>query len=253
MERMDHPEGNYRFLATTTAAPFSAGVAAAAGYEIVHAVLRRPLPFREGFDLVARHLSSQGRPRAALCAVELRGSAPYTPEQWTAPDGFNERYRSLLREWGLFVNGFCPVARTNVVPIVRPPAEQVLHAFSYTIPVAPSTGSGPADAPPTFVASGAPEAQSMWASPAPTPERLLSSLDAVGSAIVALGLSWDDATVLDVYCPDGITAALAQATLERVGQAARHGLHWFFSRTPLLGPFLELDARGVRRELQVAT
>ena len=247
MELRDHAEGGYRFLATSPEAPYSAGVVALPGYEIVHAVVRRHVPVTEGFALIERHLRSLGRPRTALCGMELRGGVPYTPEEWIAPDGFNAAYRSVLRDWGLFMDGFPAVARTNVVPVVAPPPEQVLHAFSYTVP-APSESDGSGA---TFVSSGAPEAQAMWESAADVDERLLISLDAIGRAVVALGRSWGDATTVDVYVREGISTSLAAAALRAIGEAARHGLHWYLAKTPLLGPYLECDARGVRREVQI--
>lgn len=243
----EHLAGGFQFLATSPAAPYSAGVVAMARYEIVHAVLRRHVPVSDGFRVIERHLAELERPKVALCAVELRGAVPYTPEEWSAPDGFNAGYRSVLREWGLFVDGLPAVARTNVVPVVRAPSEQVLHAFSYTVLVA--AGSG--ETGPTFVTSGAPEAQAMWTSQASVDERLLSSLDAIGSALTGLGRTWEDATTVNVYLREGISTSLAQAALERIGGAARHGMHWYLSQTPLLGPYLECDARGVRREVQV--
>lgn len=252
MDLSEHPSGGFRFLATSPDAPYSAGVGALPGFEIVHASLRRPLPVAEGFTLVAEHLRSLGRPRTALCGVELRGATPYTPEEWSAPDGFNERYRAVLREWGLFVDGYPAVARTNVVPVVRPPSEQVLHAISYTVPLSEVSDAGTGDINrSTFVTSGAPELQAMWTSDAPLDERLLSSLDAIGSAITALGHSWDDATAVNLYVREGISTTLAQAALERIGAAARCGLHWYLSKTPLLGPYLECDARSVRHEIVI--
>jgi hypothetical protein len=245
-ELRDQTKGGYRFLATSPDAPFSAGVVALPGHEIVHAVARRHVPVMDGFAAIERHLRSLGRPREALCGMELRGPKPYTPEEWTAPDGFNGRYRAVLREWGLFVDGYPVVARTNVVPVVGPPAEQVLHAFSYAVPLeGENTGE------PTFVSSGAPEDRSMWASDAKVDERLLSSLDAIGRAISGLGRSWDDATTVNVYVREGISTQLAEAALRRIGGAARHGLHCYLTKTPLLGPYLECDARGVRREVVV--
>jgi hypothetical protein len=253
VELRDHASGGYRFLATSPEAPYSAGVVALPGYEIVHAVVRRHVPVKEGFALIERHLQSLGRPRTALCGMELRGAAPYTPEEWTAPDGFNAAYRSVLRDWGLFVDGYPVVARTNVVPVVAPPSEQVLHAFSYTVPEdsEASMGAEGGASGPTFVSSGAPEAQEMWASTAGVDERLLSSLDAIGRAVVALGRAWEDATTVDVYLRQGISTSLAEAALRTIGGAARHGLHWYLTKTPLLGPYLECDARGVRREVQI--
>ena len=67
-------------------------------------------------------------------------------------------------------------ARTNVVPVVAPPSEQVLHAFSYAVPVSSgrSERSEGAGGGPTFVSSGAPEAQAMWDSTSGVDERLLN-------------------------------------------------------------------------------
>jgi hypothetical protein len=101
------------------------------------------------------------------------------------------------------------------------------------------------------VTSGAPEAQEMWDSSATLDERLLSSLEAIGRSVRGLGRSWEEVTRVNVYVREGITTSLAEAALRQIGDAARHGLHWYPSKTPLLGPYLECDARGVRREVVV--
>ena len=246
MELRDHAAGGYRFLATSPDAPYSAGVVAMPGHEIVHAVVRRHVPVQEGFGVIEHHLRALGRPREALCGVELRGQRPYTPEEWSSPDGFNAGYRAVLREWGLFVDGVPAVARTNVVPVVGAPGEQMLHAFSYAVPLDGDAAGGP-----TFVTSGAPEAQAMWESAAGVDERLPSSLEAIGRSVTGLGRSWDDATTVNVYVREGISTSLVEAALRQIGGAARHGLHWYLTKTPLLGPYLECDARGVRREIVV--
>ena len=247
MELREHREGGFRFLATSPEAPYSAGVVAMEGYEIVHAVARREVAVKEGYGVIERHLKEMGRPRVALCGVELRGARPYTAEEWSAPDGFNAGYRAVLREWGLFVDGFPAVARTNVVPVVGAPGEQVLYGFSYTVPVEKGgDGAGL-----TFVTSGAPEAQEMWESGAKVEERLLSSLKAIGRAVMGLGRSWEEVTRVNVYVRQGMSTEVAEAALRQIGGAARHGLHLYLSKTPLVGPYLECDARGVRRELVV--
>src|SRR5262245_23927225 len=90
----DCPNGSYRYLPGIPA--FSSGVVATPGWEIVHATLRAPVPWREGFARVERHLREQGRPRTALCGIELRSPVPFTFEGF---DAFNEGYRGLLKEW----------------------------------------------------------------------------------------------------------------------------------------------------------
>ena len=174
-----------------SAPTFSGGVRADEGYQIVHAIFQTPVPYREGFALVERHLSAIGRPRAALCAVELRCAVPYTGEQWAAPDGFNANYVALLRSWGLFIGEYNPVARTNVAPTVSAPSEQMLYAFSYTVP-APQAAA-------TFVLSGAAEASSVRpgeTAPDALREKLADVLTTLDSRLAALGVARDQVTYL---------------------------------------------------------
>ena len=143
--------GGYRFLPGGGDGPYCSGVVADPGYEIVHATLREPVPIWAGFDLVERHLAAIGRPRQALCAFELRCTRPYPPDGWMSPNSFNQQYVARLKEWGLFVDGLNPIARSNVAPRRDPPAEQVLFAFSYTVPTSQPSGR------PTFVVAGSGE------------------------------------------------------------------------------------------------
>jgi len=129
-----HPTGNYQFLPIATAprivgaAPFSSGVRALPGFEIVHATFQIPLPYRAGFAAAAQHLAAVGRPRTALCAVEVRVPRPLTMDEFTA---FNPDYRALLGEWGVLVDGQVPIARSNVAPLGNPPtASQILGSFA---------------------------------------------------------------------------------------------------------------------------
>src|SRR5438874_5767589 len=112
----DVPGGGYRFLPGID--PYSSGVIAAPGHEIVHATLRAPVPWRDGFTLIDRHLRAEGQSRAALCAVALRSPTPFTFEGFAE---FNAEYREVLAAWGLLVDGANPIARTNVAPVVGPP------------------------------------------------------------------------------------------------------------------------------------
>src|SRR5262249_8323703 len=127
--------------------PYSCGVVAAPGFEVAHVTLQRPVPHLRGFDLIEKHLSKTGRPKAALCGIELRSPRPVTLDGFA---GFNAEYASILKDWGLFVDGINPVARTNVAPEVGAPAEASLYAFSYSRPRDSSQ-------PLTFVVAGAGE------------------------------------------------------------------------------------------------
>ena len=120
--------GNYSFLKGI--APYSAGVAAEAGFEIVHVRLSRYFPLRVGFDAVEAHLKKAGRPLQAVCGMELRSPKPFS---FTGFNEFNADYVDALKKWDLLVEGMNPVARTNVAPAVNPPAEPTLYGFSYTV------------------------------------------------------------------------------------------------------------------------
>jgi hypothetical protein len=247
---VDHPQGSYRFLPGT--APYSSGVVAIPGYEVVHATLRAPVPYRDGFDLIARHLAGLGRPRPALCAIELRSPAPFSFDGFGA---FNEGYRSILADWGLLVDGENPIARTNVAPVVGPPSEPSLYAFAYTVPGA----SAPA---PTFVAAGSGELRKghMSAegivrpgetSPGALAEKAAYVMSVMEARLAGLGAGWEDVSAVGVYTAHGIESFQADLLLARMGPAAVHGVHWYLSRPPIAGLEYEMDLRGVRQELRL--
>ena len=101
-----HPKGHYRFLQGID--PYSCGVVAEPGWEIVRVVLAEPLPWREGFERVDAHLAAEGCERVSLCAMELRSPVPFTMQGFI---DFNREYCAVLRAWGLYVDELNPVAR----------------------------------------------------------------------------------------------------------------------------------------------
>jgi hypothetical protein len=143
MPLMDHPSGDYGFLPGI--APYSCGVASKPGFEIAHVTLHRPVSYAQGFQVIETHLADEGRPKAALCGIELRSPAPFSFQGFGE---FNAEYARILEGWGLLVEGVNPVARTNVAPAVAPPTEPVLYGLSYSRPCDPSL-------PPTLVVAGA--------------------------------------------------------------------------------------------------
>ena len=241
------PDGNYRYLPGIGA--YSCGVVATPEHQVVHAALRAPLPYREGFGLVERHLAEAGRPRAALCAVELRLPAPLSFDGFAR---FNEDYRTLLADWKLLREGDNPVARTNVAPVVRPPAEPSLYGFAYTVP-------GPT-ARPTFVVAGSGELREgpMEASGIVRPgettaeamrDKAAFVMSMMDARLRGLGADWPDVTAIDVYTPYPIHPYLAETILGPAGAAATHGVRWFLSHPPIAGLDFEMDIRGVSREI----
>jgi hypothetical protein len=249
MPLTDHPTGNYRFLPGI--APYSRGVVSSPGFEIIHVTLQWPVAYREGFEKIAAYLTAEGRPKAALCAIELRSPRPFSLQGFAE---FNAEYATILQRWGVFVDGVNPVARTNVAPVINAPSEPALSGFSFTRPC-------PGNSPPTFVVAGAGE----------LPEGILSREEIValgdtsseGLAIKAqfvmelmetrlrgLGADWPQVSAVNVYTAHSLTPLLPEILLGRIGPASIHGTTWHFSRPPIAEIEYEMDVRGTRTDLR---
>ena len=246
MRRMrDVPTGQYRFLPGI--APYSSGVVALPGHEVIHVTLRAPVPWREGFARIERHLSDERRPRAALCAIALRSPKPFTFEGFAE---FNAGYRAMLEAWGLLIDGANPIARTNVAPLVGAPKEPSLYGFAYTQP-----GTTPR---PTFVVAGSGEVVELAAerivrrgetSPGAIREKATFVMGVMQTRLHGLGAEWSDVTAIDVYTPHPVEPFIRDVILGTAGPAAIHGVRWHPSHPPIVGLEYEMDLRGVAREL----
>lgn len=243
-----NPTGDYSFL--PGGYPYSSGVVAEDGFEVVHVTLRRAVPWRQGFERIDSHLREAGRGRAALCAVELRSPEPYTRAGFME---FNRGYRTVLEEWELLVDGENPVARTNVSPQWAAPSEPSLYGFSYTVPAA-------GEAPRTFIVAGAGELRGGPLEDAQvvrpgerTPdagrEKAAYVMRAMSKRLEGLGVSWEDVTATEVYSVLPLDEVLGPAVLDTLGAAALHGLRWYHAHPPIDELEYEMDARGVRKEL----
>jgi hypothetical protein len=246
MRRMrDVPSGQYRFLPGI--APYSSGVAAMPGHEIVHVTLRAPVPWRDGFALIDRHLRQERRPRAALCAIALRSPKPLTFEGFAQ---FNAGYRAMLEAWGLLIDGANPIARTNVAPLTGAPSEPSLYAFAYTTPATTPR--------PTFVVAGSGEVVDFAAerivrhgetSPDAIREKAAFVMGVMQTRLRGLAGEWSDVTAIDVYTPHPIEPFVCDVLLGAAGAAAIHGVRWYPSHPPIIGLEYEMDMRGIAREL----
>jgi hypothetical protein len=245
-----HPQGDYLFLPGI--APYSCGVVSAPGFEIVHMTLHHPVAYRNGFEVIERHLADRQRPKACLCGIELRSPRSFSFEGFAE---FNAGYARLLEEWGLFVHGINPIARTNVAPEVDPPGEPLLYGFSYSRPCDSSQS-------PTFVVAGAGELpEGVLAHKAIVRVGETSSdamiekasfvLSLMETRLRGLGADWTDVTAVDLYTVHSLDHLLPDVILKRIGAAAAHGARWFFSRPPIEHIEFEMDIRGVRSELRL--
>ena len=243
----DHPTGDYRYMPGISA--FSCGSVARPGHEIVHVTLAAPIPWRAGFARIERHLGEIGRPRTALCGIELRSPAPFSFDGFGT---FNEGYRALLADWGILVGEDNPIPRTNVAPVAAAPAAPALYAFSYTQPgVTPE---------PTFIVAGAGELRDRAqgpegivrhgdTSPDGMREKARFVMATMQDRLRTLGGDFRRVTAIDIYTAQPIHALVLDEVFAAAGPAAIHGVHWYPSRPPIQGLDYEMDMRGVAREL----
>jgi hypothetical protein len=245
----ENKTGNYSFLKGI--APYSAGVVAEAGFEIVHVRLSRYIPLRAGFDAVEVHLRKAGRPLQAICGMELRSPEPFS---FTGFNEFNAGYVDVLKKWDLLVGGVNPVARTNVAPAVNPPAEPALYGFSYTVPSNEKRK--------TFLVAGAGElpegsldpddvVRRGESSPAAIQEKVRFVMGLMEGRLRGLGVSWSDVTVSEIYTVHDIHPFLESELLKRQEEGGAHGLTWHYARPPIESIEYEMDLRGCTTELVI--
>lgn len=239
-------QGGYLFLPGIS--PYSCGVVAMPGFEIVHVTLQTALPWFEAMNAARRYLESSGLTCRSLCAVELRCPQPYAMEGFI---GFNKEYKQLLDDWNMMVDGINPVARTNVSPVVNPPTEPLLYAFSYARPSQISR--------PTFVVAGGGELpdgelaeRRIVRIGETSPEALIEKTECVAeimnSRLNGLGGSSELLTAIDVYTAHSLLPLLEGVLESRIPAIARRGVRWFHSRPPIVDIEFEMDMRGVVRE-----
>ncbi|BCX04082.1 MAG: hypothetical protein KatS3mg053_2020 [Candidatus Roseilinea sp.] len=245
------PEGNFSYLEGS--GTYCRGVIADPGFTLIHATFRHVIPVAQAFEAIRHHLSSVGRPMAALCGAEVRVPQPLTFEGFGT---FNKTYIALLDQYGLRQDGRATMTRTNVAPLPTAiaPSEPGLFAFTYT---APRTHHDDRKA---FIISGVgelkdgpPARASIVRVGETTPDAMREKAEFVMHAIAqtlgALGTTWDDATQVNLYTAYVEGGYLDDAVFARIGSAARYGVHWIYSKPPIQEIEFELDARGTSAEL----
>ena len=242
------PGGAFRYIPGVF--QYSAGVAAADGFQIERVTFQTPVPLVEGFAFIERYLTEQGVPLLAFCACELRSPAPFTDAGFIA---FNRHYCGTLERWGLMTGDANPVARSNVCPEVHKPASPSFHAFCLARPVAGASGS--------FVIAGSGEAEEGHAtyrertirygdtSPDGLREKGIFVLNRMEQRMAAIGATWADTTASQVYTVHDLHPFLKDE-IDRRG-AMNHGLTWHHARPPVQGLDYEMDCRSVPVERRV--
>jgi len=244
--------GGYRYIPAVF--QYSGGVAAQPGFELERARFSRPLPLAEGFAAIEAHLRRLGRPLTAFCGCELRSPAPFSEEGFRE---LNQSYAKTLISWNIARGDDNPVARSNVCPLIDPPAEVSFHAFSYSVPAGGS--SAPRRAAPSFVVSGGaecPEGKSNYrdhiiargdTSASGLRDKVHYVLAAMEARLDALGAAWSDATAAHVYTIHDIGKLMGADIMPRGPHGC--GVTWQWCRPPVVDLEFEMDVRGPAREL----
>jgi hypothetical protein len=153
----------------------------------------------------------------------------------------------VLQAWNIYRNKLNPVARSNLAPVLDPPAEPGFFAFSYTVPAAPG-------APLTFVIAGngdCPEGGRIpedivrrgETSPGAVREKAEHVAGQMEARMRALGADWQGATPARLHRLDVGRRRGAQRAV------AGLGFNWFYVRPPIIGLDFEMDIRGIRTEI----
>jgi hypothetical protein len=208
-----------------------------------------------GFDRIASYLADQGRPRQALCAMELRIPAPLSFEGFIA---FNAGYRSILADWEVLVGDLNPIARTNIAPALGAPTVPSIYAFTFT---EPATGTL---ANPTFVVAGAGDLRDQAEL---TPDAMIAAGDTSRQALIekastvmdvmserlhGIDVDWPQVTTVNIYTTHSLDNFLEPVLFPKLGSAAIHGVHWYYSRPPIVGLEYEMCLRHVGANYRLA-
>ena len=191
---VESPEGGFACLPFASRA-FSLGVIALPAHALRRIQLRVALPMEEGLRFAAEFIRGAGRPVEAFCACELR-----MPERLGIAEfaQFNKRYVAALRAGGFVTDPANPAARTNMAPAMDPPADAVLHAFTFAAPASDMDGADyvisgmPEFDPPRVIAPGDVSREGMRTKAAFVVESLRKTVEVLGG-------EWGRATAMQVY------------------------------------------------------
>ena len=243
---LENELGGYRILPAGSV--FCGGAIPLPGHEIVHAMVSPWVPLKDGYGFVQAYLKGIGRPVQALCGMELRSPRQMSFEEFRT---FNAPYVEQLTKWNLVLGRYSAVCRTNVVPAREAPKEPSLHAFSYCVP---SDYQGV-----TFCVSGTADIDQRGkivaegdVSPGGMKQRLQHCVDVITERLAELGLEWPAATHIDLCVAQDIPGLLDAVVVPGLQGAAARGIRVHLARPPIIGSEVELECRGVRREIVVS-
>ena len=249
---INRPEGNFNYASGQ--APWNAvhcsDVLPHDGYQVVHATFIQAVALVPAFEAIQAHLAGLGRPMTALCGLELRIANALTFDGIKA---FNAEFIARLNSYGLRDDNRATTTRTNVAPelsIAKPKLPSV-YGFSYIVPGARAGYK-------SFVCSGSGELAGGTRdtivklgdiSPEGLREKARWVMQMYDKRLPTLGLSWADATTVNLYCTHSPMSFLVSEMLGVMGVGAWLGVHWHYACPPIIETEFEADVRGTALEV----
>lgn len=247
--------GGYAYLPAVR--QYSTAVVATGDHAISRVRLTQPVAHEVAFELIGHHLAALGQPPTALCAIELRCPEPLSEQGFSE---YNDRYLASLAHLGVDVADGSPVARSMVCPVVEPPTEVSLHAFSYVMPQFEIGPGGLVPLERTFVLSGSaevPEGRSDYhghivarGNISQTGLRRKASwvLGEMTRRLGAIGADWQAVTAVQAYTGRDMGSLIQESVHPMVSGA----VDWHACVPPMAELEFEMDARRVGIELRLA-
>ena len=244
MKLIENPGRGFSFLEGIY--PYSSGVVAEPDFEIVHVNLAEWLPWQQGMQEARNYVESRGLVVTQLCGFELRCPKPHSMGGFI---GFNEDYRGVLEAWDLIVDGQNPIARTNVAPVENPPAETMLHAFSYARPASHNhrtlvvAGGGEVLGPlavENIILCGDVSFDALQEKASVVMNLMLQRLSGLGGLPAYL-------TTIDVYTAHDAPALIAHAVTPELADSPAEVV-WYNTRPPIVDIEFEMDMRATAEE-----
>ena len=166
---------------------------------------------------------------------------------------FNRGYCAVLEQWGVFVDGQNPIARTNVCPLALEASEPVIHGFSFVRPNSTLQRRR------TFIVAGAGELKEGTLvtdgilrrgeiSPEAVAEKARYVCNVMAERLRGLEAEWEDVTAVNSYTVHPLEPLMESLLLQSMPAVRRHGVHWHYTRPPVIDIEFEMDLHGVVTE-----
>ncbi|MBU6361080.1 MAG: hypothetical protein WCL57_17270 [Chloroflexota bacterium] len=245
---INRPEGNFNYVPGHDV--YCSDVLPHDGYQVAHATFTQPIALVPAFAAIQTHLAGLGRPITALCGMELRIANALTFDGFGS---FNAEYIALLNSYGLRDGNRGTMTRTNVAPEMpaAKPKSPSVYGFSYIVPGVRTEHK-------SFVCSGSGELAGSTRetivklgdiSPEGLREKARWVMQMYDKRLPTLGLSWADVTNVNLYCVHSPMSFFVSEMLDVMGAGAWLGVHWHYTRPPIVEIEFEADVRGTAFEV----